>query len=153
MDLVPLGDVELRYLARETIDYDAGGQIYGTVEGDLRGDRLRGTLRLTNLAPRRADNVNLPTLRGILTTEDGAVIWVEFDGIATLRPGDQARAVVTALTFRTGDGRYRWLNTTFTVVEGVLEYATTGGTITGGVIRGYAHECRPTIGIEEPLKV
>ena len=33
MNFLPLADMELQYLARESIDYDAGGQICGTVEG------------------------------------------------------------------------------------------------------------------------
>ena len=72
MELIPLGEVELRYTSLASVDYGAGGQFYGTMEGWLHGDALRGDLRLTNLAPRRPDNVNMPTLRGLLTTEDGA---------------------------------------------------------------------------------
>ncbi len=111
----------------------------------MRGDQLRGALRLTHLAPRRADNVNLPTLRGVLTTDDGAAIWVEIDGIATLRPEDSARVFVTSLTFRTGDARYIWLNTVFAVLEGVLEYVTVRGVAVGGVAKGRAYRCQPTI--------
>jgi hypothetical protein len=42
------------------------------MEGSLSGDRLNGSLRLTNLAPPRSDDVNLPTMRGMLMTGDGA---------------------------------------------------------------------------------
>jgi hypothetical protein len=72
MELIPLGEVELRYTSLASVDYGAGGQFYGTMEGWLHGDALRGDLRLTNLAPRRPDNVNMPTLRGLLAAEDGA---------------------------------------------------------------------------------
>ena len=140
MRLTPLGDVELTYTTIESVDYGPGGQIYGTMDGTLSGDRLRGTLRLTNLAARRADDVNMPTLRGLLETEDGAVVYVEMNGIATLRAADQARVFVTSLTFRTGDDRYGWLNTTFAVLEGVLD--TVG---VGGVARGRAHRCEVTL--------
>ena len=64
MELIPLGEVELRYTSLASLDYGAGGQFYGTMEGWLHGD-----LRLTNVAPRRPDNVNMPSLRGLLTTE------------------------------------------------------------------------------------
>src|SRR6185437_16007576 len=57
MQLTPLCDLELRYTSLESIDFGAGGQIYGTMEGTVSGERLRGRLRLTNLAPRRPDNV------------------------------------------------------------------------------------------------
>jgi hypothetical protein len=144
MDLIPLGDVELRYVTLEGLDYGAGGQFYGTIEGTISGEQLRGTLRLTNLAPRRPDNVNCPTLRGLLVTDDGATAWVEMNGIATLRPADNARVFVTSLTFRTGDARYQWLNTVFGALEGVLESVTVSG-----VARGRAYRCDPTISTTE----
>ena len=140
MDLAELASVELTYTALEALDYGSGGQFYGTMEGSLAGDKLRGTLRLTNLAQRRPDNVNLPTLRGVLTTDDGAVAWVELDGIATLRPEDGARVFVTTCRFRTGDERYGWLNTVFGVLEGVLDSVGVGG-----VARGNLFECRATV--------
>jgi hypothetical protein len=140
MELVKLATVGLTYTALEALDFGSGGQLYGTMEGSLVGDRLRGALKLTNLAPRRADNVNLPTLRGLLRTDDGATAWVELDGIATLREGDNARVFVTTLRFRTGDERYGWLNTVFGVLEGVLDSVGVGG-----VARGELFQCRATI--------
>lgn len=139
MDLVTLATVQLTYTGFEALDFGSGGQLYGSMEGSLVGDRLSGTLRLTNLAPRRADNVNLPTLRGVLTTDDGVSVWVELDGIATLRPHDNARVFVTSCRFRTGDERYDWLNRVFGALEGVLD--TVG---VGGVARGELFECRAT---------
>ena len=139
MELVELGELELTYTWLELLDFGSGGQLYGTMEGRLVGERLRGDLRLTNLAARRADNVNLPTLRGVLTTDDGAAIWLELDGIATLRPSDDARVFVTACRFRTGDERYGWLNTVVGVLEGVLGTVAVGGTATGTMF-----ECRPS---------
>jgi hypothetical protein len=140
MELVKLADVQLTYTALEAMDFGSGGQLYGTMDGSLAGERLRGTLKLTNLAPRRADNVNLPTLRGLLTTDDGATAWVELDGIATLRSADNARVFVTAFRFRTGDDRYGWLNTVFGVLEGVLDSVAVGG-----VARGQLFECQATV--------
>jgi hypothetical protein len=140
MELVKLATVRLTYTALEALDFGSGGQLYGTMDGSLVGDRLRGALKLTNLAPRRADNVNLPTLRGLLRTDDGATAWVELDGIATLREGDNARVFVTTLRFRTGDERYGWLNTVFGVLEGVLDSVGVGG-----VARGELFQCRATI--------
>jgi hypothetical protein len=140
MQMNPLCDVELRYTSLESIDFGAGGQLYGTMEGTASGERLRGTLRLTNLAPRRADNVNMPTLRGVLDAHDGAKIYVEMNGIATLRESDKARVFVTTFTFRTADSRYSWLNTTFGVLEGVLDSVGVGG-----VARGRAYGCEATV--------
>jgi hypothetical protein len=140
MELVELGTFEMTYLTLERLDYGAaGGQLYGTMEGSLTGDRLSGTFELTNTAPRRPDNINLPTVRGLLRTED-ATIFVEFDGIATIREGDGARVFVTSVRFRTGDAGYERWNDVLGVLEGVLD--TVG---VGGKSHGRIFECRPTV--------
>jgi hypothetical protein len=140
MELVELGQVELTYRTLGSLDFGVDGQLYGTLEGTLVGDRLSGTIELTNLAPRRADNVNLPTLRGVLTTSDSASIWLELDGIATLRELDDARVFVTSFRMRCGDARYGWVNTVWATLEGVLDSVGVGG-----VARGRVFECLPTI--------
>jgi hypothetical protein len=140
MELVELGRVELTYTTLESFDFEADGQLYGTMDGRLVGDRVSGELHLTNLAPMRADNVNLPTLRGMLVTEDGARVWVELDGIATLRPSDQARVFVTTFRCRTGDDRYAWLNSVFGLLEGILDSVGVGGRA-----RGRVFECRASL--------
>jgi hypothetical protein len=140
MELVSLGEVALTYTSLDSVDYGSDGQLYGTLDGRIEGDRLSGELRLTNLAPRRADNVNLPSLRGILTTDDQAIVWVELDGVATLRESDSARVFVTTFRLRTGDERYAWLNTVFGVLEGVLDSVGVGGEA-----RGHLFECRASV--------
>ena len=140
MELVELGELELTYTSLDSLDYGGDGQLYGTMDGRLVGDRVNGALRLTNLAPRRADNVNLPTLRGVMTTDDRASVWVELDGLATLRSSDDARVFVTTFRFRTGDDRYTWLNSVFGVLEGVLDSVGIGGRA-----RGRLFECRATL--------
>ncbi|MEX0763219.1 MAG: DUF3237 family protein [Dehalococcoidia bacterium] len=142
MRLAPLCEMELRYTRLEILDYGAGGQIFGAMEGTVSGERLHGAMDLVNLAPRRPDNVNLPTLRGLLTTDDGAKLYIEIDGMATLRPSDEARVVVHSMTFRTGDPRYAWLNRVFAVAEGVLDRVAVGG-----VFRARAYACEATIGM------
>lgn len=140
MNLSKLADFELRYTTFESLDYEPGGQLYGVMEGRLSGDRLAGRLHLTNLAARRPDGVNLPTLRGLLTTDDGATVWMELDGVATLRPEDKARVFVTRCVFRTGDERYRWVNTALGLIEGVLDQVAAGGRAHGAL-----HLCEPTV--------
>jgi hypothetical protein len=140
MELEALSEVDLTYVSLESLDYGPGGQLYGTMDGSLSGERLSGTLRLTNLASKRPDDVNLPTLRGLLETSDGARVWVELDGVATLRAEDGARVFVTTFRFRTGDERFTWLNTTFGVLEGVLDTVAVGGRA-----RGRLYGCRATL--------
>ena len=60
--------VELAHQSLESVDYGIGGQFYG-MDGSLEGPRLTGTLALTNIATNRPDNVNTPTLRGLLRTQ------------------------------------------------------------------------------------
>jgi hypothetical protein len=140
MELIPIGDVELTYRSITSVGFGSDGQIYGAMDGVLTGDRLSGRLELTNLARMRPDNVNLPTLRGLLTTDDAEQVWVELDGVATLRPDDGARVFVTACRFRTGSAAHAWLNTVVGVLEGILD--TVG---VGGRARGRLFECRATI--------
>lgn len=140
MELIRLADLTLRYTTLESLDYGPGGQLYGTMDGRVDGDRLSGAVRLTNLAPRRPDNVNIPTLRGLLSTDSGATIWLELDGIAALRESDAARIFTTSCRFRTGDPKFQWLNTVFGLLEGILDSVGVGG-----VARGRLYECRPTI--------
>jgi hypothetical protein len=140
MKLTPLCDFELRYTNLEVLDYGAGGQLHGSLEGSLVGERVRGELRMTNLAPKRSDDVNLPTVRGVLTTDDDAKVWMVMDGMALERPVDGARVVTAAITFRTADPRYTWLNTVFAVTEGILDTVSTGG-----VVRHRVYHCEPTL--------
>jgi hypothetical protein len=93
----------------------------GEIEGTVKGDRLSGTLKLVNVPPKRPDNVNCPTVRGVLSTGDGAKVYVEMNGIALLRAADKARVFTTSLGLRSGDARYAWVNNVFGLVEGVLD--------------------------------
>lgn len=140
MELVELADWEMTYQTIELLDYGVGGQIYGTLQGSVTGSRLTADVEVTNLAARRPDNVNMPTLRGVLRTDDGAVIWVELDGISILRPEDGARAHITSVRFRTGDERYVWLNTVTGLLEAVLDRVTVGGHV-----HARLYECRHTL--------
>lgn len=120
MKLEPLGEMELLSGPWVTfVDYGSGGRIFATLEGSWHSERISGKLRLTNLATKRADDVNVPTLRGVLETEDGASIFVEIDGLAQLQTG--RRVFVASLTLRTGNPAYAWVNTLFAVIEGSLQ--------------------------------
>ena len=141
MELVELAHWEMTYRTIELLDYGVDGQIYGTLDGSVTGDRLTADVHLTNLAVRRPDDVNMPTLRGLLRTPDGAVIFAELDGISVLRPADGVRAFMTSVRFRTGEERYAWLNTTTAVLEAVLDRVEVGGHV-----HARLYECRHTLG-------
>lgn len=119
MKLTPLGEMDLVYVGPMAfVDYGVGGQYYADMEGTWHSDRLNGKLRLTNIASKRADNVNTPTLRGVLETDDGATMFVEMNGLSQIQEG--GRVFVTSLTLRTAHPEYQWVNTLFSVVEGEL---------------------------------
>ena len=72
MKLTPLSEMDLTYVgpSLDFVDYGTGGQYNAAMEGTWRSDRVSGRLRLTNTAQKRADNVNTPTLRGVMQTDD-----------------------------------------------------------------------------------
>ena len=123
MELTPLCEFDFKYTWIDFVDFGSGGRYLGTLEGVAKGERLNGTLKLVNTPPKRPDNVNCPTIKGVLTTGDGARLYLEMNGIALLRPADQARVFTTSLLLRTADARYAWVNTVFGLVEGVLDAA------------------------------
>jgi len=143
--LTPLGEMDLRYVgpSLDFVDYGAGGQYYAHMEGTWTGDRISGQLRLTNTPAKRPDNINRPTIRGILDTADGAKMFVEMNGLAQL--GEGGRVFLCSLTLRTGDARYAWVNTLVGVVEGAL-YGAPRPNEFGARCRVYACEAtiRPT---------
>jgi Family of unknown function (DUF6176) len=120
MRLTPLGEMDLLYVgpSLDFVDYGVGGQYYAAMEGDWRSDRITGRLRLTNIAQKRVDNVNTPTLRGVMETADGAAFFVEMNGLSQIQEG--GRVFVSTLTLRTVHPEYQWVNTLFAVVEGEL---------------------------------
>lgn len=120
MRFTPLGEMDLLYVGPGLgfVDYGVGGQFYAAMEGEWRSDRITGRLRLTNLAQKRIDNVNTPTLRGVMETADGAAFFVEMNGLSQIQEG--GRVFVSSLTLRTAHPEYQWVNTLFAVVEGEL---------------------------------
>jgi len=123
MEFTPLGEMDLTYVgpSLDFVDFGVGGQYYAAMEGSWRSDRLNGKLRLTNIAQKRPDNVNTPTLRGVMQTDDGATMFVEMNGLSQIQEG--GRVFVSSLTLRTVHPDYSWVNTLFAVVEGELHGA------------------------------
>lgn len=141
MEFTPIGEMDLTYEPGNVlVDYGTGGQYYGVMVGTWRGGPASGRLRMTNVAHKRPDNVNTPTLRGILETEDGATMFVEMNGLSQIEGG--GRVFVAALTLRTGHPDYAWVNTLLAVVEGELH-----GRPKAGEVRAQCRvfACRPTI--------
>ena len=59
----------------------------------------------------------MPEFRGVLETDDGAVILFEWQGLAVLSDSGM-RQLLGSLVHTTDDPRYRWLNDRGCAVEG-----------------------------------
>ena len=106
--------------------------IYDVTGGTLEGPRLKGKLLPSggDWSLIGADGVARLDVRGTFETDDGALIYVQYYGVAIIN-----EKVVEALTagsetqygdtyfmtqprFETGDARYAWLNSIVAVAEG-----------------------------------
>lgn len=95
------------------------GSAYGEGDGTVTGEKLRGTVRWANHPHKRSDGSNLPNAHGVIQTDDGAPIIFSLQG-RTVFTGDKGSQLLAAI-FEAEDERYRWLNNTFCVLEGIIE--------------------------------
>ena len=105
---------------------DAGieGRSFVLAEGHSTG-RLSARYRASNFPRKRPDGTLVPEFRGVLETDDGAVILFEWRGLAVL--GDSGmRQLLGSLVHTTDAPRYRWLNDRVCAVEGEVRPRTDG---------------------------
>jgi hypothetical protein len=119
MKLVPLFEMSAKYTESTFVGPLAGGEgmIWALRQGTVAGPRIRGSHRACNHPRRRADDVNVPDVHGVITTDDGALIYYEIHGYG-VRDGAAGRRVTASSTYRTGAEKYAWLNTVIGAVEG-----------------------------------
>ena len=67
----------------------------------------------------------MPEFRGVLETDDGAVILFEWQGLAVLNDSG-IRRLLGSLVHTTDDPHYRWLNDRVCAVEGEVRPRTGG---------------------------
>jgi hypothetical protein len=105
---------------------DAGieGRSFLLAEGHSAG-RLSARYRAANFPRKRSDGALVPEFRGVLETDDGAVILFEWQGLAVLG-GSGMRQLLGSLVHTTDDPRYRWLNDRVCAVEGEVRPRTDG---------------------------
>jgi len=63
----------------------------------------------------------LPDTHGIIRTDDGATVLFTLRGRTIIGPADRGAQLLTVI-FESEDERYRWLNNTFCVLEGVIDH-------------------------------
>ena len=81
--------------------------------------RLQGKLRWVNHPHRRSDGVMLPDAHGIILTQDSALIAFTLQG-RTVFEQEQGKQLLSVI-FEAEAEPYRWLNSTFCVLEGLID--------------------------------
>ena len=100
-------------------------QSFLIAEGRSTG-RLSARYRAANFPRRRTDGIVTPDFRGVLETDDGATILIEWSGFA--RPGSKGmRELVGRMAHLTDDPRYAWLNDRQCAVAGEVRARAGGG--------------------------
>jgi hypothetical protein len=138
VNLLPLFTMKHRSTVSTYSDELPGGGTVGwnVGEGTVTGDRIRGKLQRANRPWHRADGLQVPDSHGVITTDDGALVFYEFRGLGRAGEGDRPPEAYGAFTFRTADTRYSWLNSVFAVAE----RRDRGGT---EAVAYDVYECRP----------
>jgi hypothetical protein len=108
-----------------TGDHGTEEQSFLLVEGRSDG-RLSGRLRAANYPRRRTDGTLTPDFRGVIETDDGAVVLFTWHGYG-LSPVGGPRRLVGSLMHVTDDAAFRWLNNTVCVLTGEVREGETGG--------------------------
>ena len=122
------------YHARFTTPESWGVELHGPhgseaqhllfAEGRCEG-RVTASMRATNFPRRRADGTLTPDFRGVLETDDGAVILFTWQGYGRTGP-DGVRQLVGAMTHLSDHDGYRHLNDAVCAVTGVVEARADG---------------------------
>jgi hypothetical protein len=128
MRLEPLYTVTFTTPEAWSVEADADTGIEGRgfllAEGRSTG-RLSARYRAANFPRQRTDGALVPEFRGVLETDDGAVILFEWQGLAVLTDSGTP-GLLGSLVHTSGDPRYRWLNDRVCAVEGEVRPRTGG---------------------------
>lgn len=125
IELIPLCTVSVTL--REPIAVGAGPAglrlIYEVAEGSVKGDRISGHLIGQAAADWLTVTGTTATLdvRATIETDDGAVIFAQYNGRSDVSQGPGAAPIYVAPRFETGDERYAWLNSIQAAGKGILD--------------------------------
>ena len=95
------------------------GTGYGEGDGSVTGTRINGLLRWVNHPHRRSDGTMLPDAHGVIVTHDNAIIMFTFQG-RTVFEHEQGKQLLSVI-FESEAKEYLWLNTTFCLLEGLID--------------------------------
>lgn len=130
MQLEYICDMELVY--REESFYDnkfllvrpyggEEGSGYGEGDGSVMGPRIQGSLRWVNHPHRRNDGIMLPDAHGVIVTHDNAIIMMTLQGRTVFDLEQKQGKQLLSAIFEAEAESYSWLNTTFCVLEGLID--------------------------------
>ena len=126
MRLEALCAMDLHYVDGFHLATPYGGESglgWGVGAGTVTGERLAGTAQWSNQPARRGDGTMLPNARVVITTADGAEVFVDLTGRTVFveqASGLVGRQLLMAL-FESADEQHAWLNGTVCVAEGVID--------------------------------
>lgn len=127
IELVPLCEVEVT-LAEPIVvgPGPAGTRLIGEVRSARASGRLTGSLKGNAAADwlLLQGGVGLLDVRVTIETDDGAVIFAQYNGRMDVSEGIGGKPVYVAPRFETGDPRYAWLNLVQAVGKGQLSGTT-----------------------------
>lgn len=99
---------------------------WGLGDGTVTGERLAGTAQWSNHPSRRGDGAMLPNVRGVITTSDGAEVFVDLTGRTVFVQQDGVavgRQLLLAL-FTAEDDQHEWLDNKVCMAEGKVDTGT-----------------------------
>lgn len=125
LELIPLCTLEVT-LADPMIvgDGPAGLRvIFEVLDATVEGERIRGKMKGRATADWLVVHGTVGTLdvRATLETNDGALVFAQYNGRTDTSAGPGAAPIYVTPRFETGDERYSWLNTIQAVGKGTLD--------------------------------
>lgn len=124
LELIPLCNVRATLSPLMVGPTSSGTRVvYEVIEGEITGDRIRA-----KSVSAGADWILIgPEATGMLDvrftaeTDDGAVVYIQYNGRTDVSNGAGAAPIYVAPRFETGDERYAWLNKIQAVGKGTLD--------------------------------
>ncbi len=111
-----------------------GTRAIGYVKGWFEGPGIKGTIRACDWFLTRSDGIGEADVRGTMKTDDGALIYMHYNGLLDMRqstvgagaavPGTGTCQVRTAVRFETGAQRYQELNNVQAIGIGEVSFDT-----------------------------
>ena len=124
MQLKPLYQVRFRYPNDWAVELTGSAgkeeQHFFFAEGTCTGT-LTGRFRAANHPRRRTDLTFVPDIQGVIETDDGALVYIDYQGYGRAYPKGR-RQIVGAAWHVSSHDKYKWLNDCICVLAGEVRY-------------------------------